>query len=136
MSRFDYDWYMDHANGGYAKNNYSHRLDEYGIWEVTGEDPNPDIGGHHYEPFIALMEGKLDDVIHWAVNQSVFWVWGAGGKFTKRAVSSVPEYTEPKKVFCDDNCGALYEPKTLEDYKLAYEHWHSHRSYSGCSHGR
>jgi hypothetical protein len=42
---------------------------------------------------------------------------------------------ERKTVKCDENCGALLEPKTLEEYVLALEHWVNHSVDSGCSHG-
>ena len=61
-----------------------HQLSEHGIWEVRGEDPNCDFGGHHHEPKLGKVEGKLEDVIRWAVAQSGFWQWGAGGSI-KRA---------------------------------------------------
>ena len=38
-------------------------------------------------------------------------------------------------VSCDNNCLALLNPNTLEDYKLAYEHWRDHSCNYGCSHG-
>ena len=38
-------------------------------------------------------------------------------------------------VDCDDNCKALENPRTFEDYKKAYEHWMRHGLMSGCSHG-
>lgn len=42
-----------------------------------------------------------------------------------------------KKVECDNpNCEALDQPETLEEYKIAYEHWRKHSYLSGCSHAR
>lgn len=39
-------------------------------------------------------------------------------------------------VYCDDlTCQAIQEPKTLEEYKAAYEHFKSHYYLHGCSHG-
>ena len=39
-------------------------------------------------------------------------------------------------VDCDMiECEALKQPRTLEDYKLAYEHWRSHSWLHGCAHG-
>ena len=60
-----------------------HSLDEYGIWEVKGEDPNPDFAGHHHEPSLGLFEGRLEDVIIKAVSLDGFWSWGAGGRIIK-----------------------------------------------------
>lgn len=37
---------------------------------------------------------------------------------------------------CDDfNCRALRIPQTLEEYKIALNHWREHSYLSGCSHG-
>jgi len=38
--------------------------------------------------------------------------------------------------YCDELCKAKNKPVTLEDYKLAYDHWRYHDSWLGCSHGR
>lgn len=72
------------------KNTYSyqsllkkHSLDEVGIWEVRGEDPNCDLGGHHYEPKLGTFSGKLEDIVAYAVTLPSFWQWGSGGNITK-----------------------------------------------------
>lgn len=39
-------------------------------------------------------------------------------------------------VTCDEGCGAFQEPRTLDEYKAAYEHWWSHEYLGGCSHGQ
>lgn len=39
-------------------------------------------------------------------------------------------------VGCDEACGAFNAPRTLEEYKVALEHWKSHEYLYGCSHGR
>lgn len=54
-------------------------LDTYGFWKVTGEDSNPDMGGHHYMPLLGIFEGKLIDVINYATALPEFYTWGAGG---------------------------------------------------------
>ncbi len=38
-------------------------------------------------------------------------------------------------VECDLECGALNKPDTAEEIKAALEHWKSHSSLNGCSHG-
>lgn len=39
-------------------------------------------------------------------------------------------------VSCDSSeCTALKQPRTLEDYIEAYEHWKDHSWTRGCSHG-
>lgn len=60
-----------------------HSRDEVGIWQVFGEDPNCDMGGYHHEPFLGLIEGKLDDVIYEAVTYGGFFHWGGGGKIKR-----------------------------------------------------
>ena len=62
-----------------------HSLTEKGTWEIYGEDPNCDFGGHHHSPRIGTAEGTLDDVIEYAVELPAFWQWGAGGDIRKVA---------------------------------------------------
>lgn len=62
-----------------------HSLQDMGTWEVLGEDPNCDFGGHHYQPNLGIYEGTLKDVLELATEMKSFWTWGAGG--TIRAVS-------------------------------------------------
>lgn len=39
-------------------------------------------------------------------------------------------------VRCDDrSCRAPKNPRTAEDYELAYIHWRTHHIDGGCSHG-
>lgn len=66
----------------------THSLEEYGLWEVRGEDPNCDLGGHHHEPKIGVVEGKLKDVILWAVVHPNFWQWGSGGNIKSYATTT------------------------------------------------
>jgi len=58
-----------------------HSLDEEGIWKIRGEDPNADMHGSHYQPDLGTVEGKLRDVIMYAVALPSFWSWGGGGNF-------------------------------------------------------
>lgn len=64
-------------------------LEEYGVWEVLGEDPNCDWGGYHHMPSLKFLEGKLCDVIRVGVNLPRFWGWGSGGDFRKISVEKV-----------------------------------------------
>lgn len=66
-----------------------HTLDEYGIWQVLGEDPNCDLGGHHYNPNLGYIEGNLKSVIEKAVGMKGFWTWGYGGEIKKIEVKHV-----------------------------------------------
>jgi hypothetical protein len=44
---------------------------------------------------------------------------------------------ELEVVSCEEACGALVHPRTLDEYKAALEHWMNHESsWGGCSHGR
>lgn len=60
-----------------------HTLDEEGLWQVTGEDPNCDMGGYHHEPHLGYFKGKLENVLKHAVHISGFWAWGGGGNIIK-----------------------------------------------------
>lgn len=54
---------------------------ELGVFE--GEDPNCDFGGSHYQPELGTVEGRLEDVIRYAVKLPNFYTWGAGGDIEK-----------------------------------------------------
>ena len=56
-----------------------HSLSDYGVWEIKGEDPNCDYGGHHHNPHIATVSGTLEQAIHYAVQQRKWMTWGGGG---------------------------------------------------------
>ncbi len=58
-------------------------MDEYGIWEVFGEDPTCDFGGSHHQPHLGTFEGTLEQVLHKGVNLPRFWQWGGGGEIKK-----------------------------------------------------
>ena len=60
-----------------------HKLSDYGVWEVYGEDPNCDLGGYHNQPFLGVYEGTLECVIKVAVHLPGFWTWGGGGTIKK-----------------------------------------------------
>lgn len=61
----------------------NHKLSEFGTWKISGEDPNCDFGGAHYQPELGVVEGTLDDVIKYAVKLPNFYTWGSGGNITK-----------------------------------------------------
>jgi hypothetical protein len=80
----------------YTKVSYSgrellkkHSLTEVGTWQIYGEDPNCDMGGHHHEPELGVVTGNLKDVIEYAVNLPNFWAWGGGGRIAKIVVRDV-----------------------------------------------
>lgn len=72
----------------------NHRLNEYGVWKISGEDPNCDLGGPHYEPDLGTVQGTLDSVIDYAVCLSGWSSWGDGGKIEavkiKRLINELP----------------------------------------------
>jgi hypothetical protein len=61
----------------------SHQPTEYGVWQVKGEDPNCDYGGHHHQPSLGYFEGTFLDVCEHALTLSNFFTWGAGGDVVK-----------------------------------------------------
>jgi hypothetical protein len=60
-----------------------HTLNETGVWKILGEDPNCDWGGYHHQPELGIVEGRLGDVIAYAVELGSFWQWGGGGNIIK-----------------------------------------------------
>jgi hypothetical protein len=87
----NYNDYLSTYNGNKLKS--QHSLDEYGIWEVYGEDPNCDLGGHHHNPFLGVFEGTLEEVLYEAVELSGFWQWGYGGEIKSQARHKVKRAT-------------------------------------------
>jgi hypothetical protein len=87
------DTYTKYTKVSYAGRKLldNHSLNEEGIWQIFGEDPNCDFGGAHHQPELGIVEGKLEDVIRYAVSLSGFWAWGAGGdiKFLGKKVPKV-----------------------------------------------
>ncbi len=67
----------------------THTLDEYGIWQVLGEDPNCDLGGYHFTPNLGYLEGNLKVIIEKAVTMKGFWSWGGGGEIRKVEVTKL-----------------------------------------------
>lgn len=74
-----------------------HSLDDTGTWEVLGEDPNCDLGGHHYQPRLGVYTGKLGDIIEMATEMGSFWTWGAGGNIHAINVTKVDASTTKKR---------------------------------------
>jgi hypothetical protein len=56
-----------------------HSVDDYGIWNIFGEDPNCDFGGSHHTPFIETVEGRYEHVVEYALSLPNFFTWGGGG---------------------------------------------------------
>lgn len=67
-----------------------HALTSYGVWEVRGEDANPDMGGTHYMPHLGTFEGRLSDIVDYAVMHQKFWQWGGGGEIIHVKIDKLP----------------------------------------------
>lgn len=77
-----YTQYIQSYEGIALLKKYS--LQETGVWEILGEDPNCDFGGYHLKPRIGFAEGKLEDVIQFAITCCPnFYTWGSGGTIKK-----------------------------------------------------
>ena len=100
-------WTEKHWSGKKLLEN--HTLDEYGVWQIRGADPNVNLGGYHHQPHqpdLGLHEGILEDVIRVAINMGgVFWGWGGEG--------SIKKYSSPKINKVDD-CSVERRRKLLK----------------------
>lgn len=108
------------------KNTYSYKqliqkysLSQEGLWKVRGEDPNCDFGGHHYMPELGTFEGKLEDIIAYAVTLSGFWQWGAGGDFTLVSPIKIDAASNAKRLAAEQKVKAL--EKQLADARKELE---------------
>lgn len=61
------------------------RAKEVGIWDIFGEDPNCDFGGHHSNPYLGTVEGSYEDAYAYAMTLAGFYTWGGGGYLTKKS---------------------------------------------------
>lgn len=66
-------------------------LDRVAFWEIRGEDPNCDMGGHHHQPYLGTVQGRLREVIEYAVELPGFWQWGGGGDFREVKVQTISD---------------------------------------------
>jgi len=64
-------------------------LKDHGTWEIRGEDPNCDFGGHHHEPYLDTVSCTLEKAIRHAVKLDRFFTWGAGGSISKVKVKTI-----------------------------------------------
>lgn len=60
-----------------------HKLGDYGIWKILGEDLSCDFGGYHNSPYLGTVEGELEQVIKYAISLKSFYTWGSGGEIVK-----------------------------------------------------
>jgi hypothetical protein len=54
-----------------------------GTWEIRGEDPNCDLGGHHHEPKLEVVTGTYKNVVEYALTLPNFFQWGSGGRIIR-----------------------------------------------------
>lgn len=64
----------------------NHALNDFGIWQIHGESPNPDFSGSHHMPLLVTVQGSLDAVIDYAIDLDKFFAYGSGGQITKVVV--------------------------------------------------
>jgi hypothetical protein len=96
-----------------------HSLDEIGVWKILGEDPNCDFGGHHHQPELAIVEGKLGDIIAYAVELTSFWQWGAGGVIRKmNAPIKITAESNAERVRLEEQAARLREELTKVEQQL------------------
>jgi hypothetical protein len=87
-----------------------HSLDETGVWKILGEDPNCDYGGHHHQPELGIVEGRLGDIIAYAVELGSFWQWGAGGNIRKmNAPIKITAESNAERVRLEEQAARLRE---------------------------
>lgn len=66
-----------------------HKLSETGTWQIFGEDSNAELAGPHHTPLLATVDGKLEDVINYAIDLPRWATWGGGGEIRKTEVIKV-----------------------------------------------
>jgi len=74
----------------------NYKLDEYGIWEAKGEDPNADFGGLHSCPSLGFYEGTYQEVLNYAQTLKGWTCWGRGGHLNKINVTKVDKESVEK----------------------------------------
>lgn len=57
--------------------------EEQGTWNIYGEDPNCDFGGHHSQPFLGTVTGTYKNVLEYAQTLAGWTTWGGGGRIQK-----------------------------------------------------
>lgn len=80
---------LDQYRSTYYGRNTKYQDNEEGTWQVFGEDPNCDMGGHHSNPLLGTYTGRYIDVLSLAVELPSFWQWGAGGYLKKLEIVPV-----------------------------------------------
>ena len=108
MSTKNYHQYTEVSYSG-RKLLEQHSLSEEGFWQIRGEDSNADLHGSHYMPDLGIVEGRLQDVIEYAVELPDFWQWGGGGSITK--IGTIPKINKQTNM---ERANLLKEQQDLE----------------------
>jgi hypothetical protein len=90
-------------------------LSQHGLWQIFGEDPNCDLGGSHVTPLLETVEGKLGDVISYAVELPRFWQWGGGGRIEAIHAKKIDKNTVEEKLKLEEEAEQL--EKKLESLR-------------------
>lgn len=90
--------------------------DEDREWDIYGEDPNCDMGGHHSNPHLTTVKGRYKDVVEFALTLPGFVGWGYGGNI-KPHIN--PNIIVVPKGFTKESLKDLYVKKTKLELELA-----------------
>lgn len=82
--------------------------EQEGTWQILGEDPNCDWGGHHSQPDLGTVTGRYRDVVEYALTLRDFIHWGYGGNIKlikQNNIKNIP------KGFTTESLKSLHERK-------------------------
>lgn len=80
---------IEHYLKSYHYQHNAYSVNEEGIFEVRGEDPNCDFGGPHHQPLLFVAQGKFIDILTRAVKTNNWMTCGSGGTITKLKIDKV-----------------------------------------------
>ena len=92
----------------------NHTLDENGLWNVKGEDPNCDMGGFHHQPDLGVVEGTLQEALEYGLAHKKFFSWGAGGDIEK--IKSISEIDSGYTI------DSIFDHRMEPNYKLSIKY--------------
>lgn len=90
-----------------------HTMNEYGFWKIRGADNNPDFNGTHYQADLGIYEGKLIDIINYAVSLEDFWSWASG---------DIVKVNKPIKIDAESNDKRSKAEMRIKDLELQLKH--------------
>jgi hypothetical protein len=101
---------------------------EFGLWEIRGEDPNCDLGGSHHEPLLTRVEGTYSDAVEAALSLDGFWTWGFGGRIKKVEFEKLSDRSKARMVALQEKKAKLEEELAEVNNELAkINHLHRKR---------